>query len=1698
MLVFAYSDAHGNNHVETFDATLTPLANVTFFTSAGYSATALGVSINPDGSFEVLWYEYDSTGYYYRSYAANGTPTSAAVKVNIVGVEKDMAASSNGNLAVVSVSGLPLAIDPTTDADRISVQTFNANLAPVANVNVFTGTGGGSGFANAQPLGVSINSDGSFEVLWQEYDHTGLDLYTVYYESYAANGTPTSAAVKVDTGREDGSSVSGHTGIMGAFAANGTFAVVYTDLANSPGVGGTDFTLKVETFDANLTPLANVTIFTGSSGSSGETTTQDGATPLGVSINPDGSFEVSWQESDTTTIDPFTGAEFTVFTDYYESYAADGAPTSAAVQIDTGTGTIDANGAGSQSGDIGFVAAFSGPALFTTGADIVDFNENAPDGLTAGQQDSIAAGADIYHGLGGNDVVTLPSEANYKESVGGGKTLGWTDTAASTFYTGSQAGDTYTVNGSDGSYFIQEGAGTETININGNGSSTITIGYGTDNVTINGTGANTISAGTSSAGITITGFSGSLTGSSPSPTPGATITLTGADSGNATIGSNSTLELSANSSLNGMITFAPTPGGTLKIDGTTMPTAVIGGFAAYIPPSTGYPGIAPYTPADTIDLVGVPYDPNTGIASLFVGGNSVQQNDVLQIKEKNAQGAMQTYTLQLDPSQNYQGDAFELSNDGNGFTDIQIIKKNPNAGFDVGVYNSNNVSWLWANTNLSWTGFYLVSPPNLPSVGHTNHTYVGQYQTLATQGWKIAPLYWGRQNGDWGTNPSPTQASNQGVTDGTDAAHQMNQEANLFQKDAGVPIFLDVEGGNPPSAVEQAYITSWCSTVGSDGYIPGIYFSANSQTVPIINQIAPAGTLLWAANYNYTVPTGLTILPADPPFPADSNDPQAIAWQYYGSTATTPRYSIGPAAGLAGVDLDTFPTSISKNTTLALGALQDGYISGATVFADANGTRQLAANDAMTTTDANGNFTLTGGTGPLIAFGGTDISTGLPFKGQFEAPAGSTVVDPLTTLVSGVQSSAGLTVAAAQQQVISAFGLPSGIDLTTLDPIAGAKAGDAAAAAAEVANAKVIDTVDAIASAFASAGIDFSKAFTDANAALEADIGSLPAGQNLDLSDQGTVEALINNVAQTEGVDASSFASAKAANIAASNASLDQALTQDGASATLVSDVAALQAGAQTAPTLADLPDPANANYDEGFTVTAGAAVTIMVNGTALTAAQLAADFAKTTSTSGGLDTYAAPPDAFVGTETVAVSATLTNVAGGVSAPATFTLKPIDTTPPAQPAITSGSYVGSGSTGDWSLGGSAEAGSTVTVYDGATKLRTAAANSSSAWLFPTDENNGAIRDFSVTATDAAGNTSVVSADWLEGTPGNDLFSFASEAALAAPAAIFGNGGSDTIQLVAPATLADADFSHAHNILTLALTGASTVTLGTNAAAAGIGAVTTGAGATSITDGNAGTLNVNVSARAVGAALTLSGSEGFTVAGLVGNVTATNVTGALNVTTLATSALSIATGGGSDTINASAMTQGETLTLTGNHAAAVTAGGNLSAGSYTGNVTVTAAGTAAHTITTGSGNDSITAAHGGDTITPGAGADTINVSGHMIADTFSYNSINDSLNLLGSYDKITGFSDTHDGSFNDVLNFSRISGLTTIQGGLNNANQNVNANSIAWFYDEAHNQTLVYANMGGSSVAQSSASLMLVDLAGGNFHLSAQPSVNVVV
>ncbi len=118
------------------------------------------------------------------------------------------------------------------------------------------------------------------------------------------------------------------------------------------------------------------------------------------------------------------------------------------------------------------------------------------------------------------------------------------------------------------------------------------------------------------------------------------------------------------------------------------------------------------------------------------------------------------------------------------------------------------------------------------------------------------------------------------------------------------------------------------------------------------------------------------------------------------------------------------------------GKVIDGYIKNATVFADENGDGIWNEGEAKTTTDNFGNFTLTNAHGTISASGGTDISTNLAFTGLLTAPEGSTIINPLTTLVQAmVDSGSAASVEQAQSKVLTALGLPISVDLKTFDPI---------------------------------------------------------------------------------------------------------------------------------------------------------------------------------------------------------------------------------------------------------------------------------------------------------------------------------------------------------------------------------------------------------------------------------------------------------------------------------------------------------------------------------------------------------------------------------------------------------------------------------------------------------------------------------------
>jgi methionine-rich copper-binding protein CopC len=117
------------------------------------------------------------------------------------------------------------------------------------------------------------------------------------------------------------------------------------------------------------------------------------------------------------------------------------------------------------------------------------------------------------------------------------------------------------------------------------------------------------------------------------------------------------------------------------------------------------------------------------------------------------------------------------------------------------------------------------------------------------------------------------------------------------------------------------------------------------------------------------------------------------------------------------------------------------------------------------------------------------------------------------------------------------------------------------------------------------------------------------------------------------------------------------------------------------------------------------------------------------------------------------------NTAGNVGNTASQAIT-IDTTAPSAPTITSvtddvgtitGTLTSGGSTNDTVLvlAGTAEANSTVTLRNGSTSLGTTSANGSGAWSFTTASlANGSTYTFNASATDAAGNVSANSANYI--------------------------------------------------------------------------------------------------------------------------------------------------------------------------------------------------------------------------------------------------------------------------------------------------------------------------------------------------------------
>lgn len=132
-------------------------------------------------------------------------------------------------------------------------------------------------------------------------------------------------------------------------------------------------------------------------------------------------------------------------------------------------------------------------------------------------------------------------------------------------------------------------------------------------------------------------------------------------------------------------------------------------------------------------------------------------------------------------------------------------------------------------------------------------------------------------------------------------------------------------------------------------------------------------------------------------------------------------------------------TPTTPTVTVREGTVIDPYISGATVWLDSDNDGVQDVGEWSAVTGPSGYFVMTDSSGKslsgvLRATGGTDAATGAPITWVLSAPAGSTVVTPLTTLVQSLVQS-GKTQTEALATVQSVLGLSTSTNVLTMDPL---------------------------------------------------------------------------------------------------------------------------------------------------------------------------------------------------------------------------------------------------------------------------------------------------------------------------------------------------------------------------------------------------------------------------------------------------------------------------------------------------------------------------------------------------------------------------------------------------------------------------------------------------------------------------------------
>ncbi len=222
--------------------------------------------------------------------------------------------------------------------------------------------------------------------------------------------------------------------------------------------------------------------------------------------------------------------------------------------------------------------------------------------------------------------------------------------------------------------------------------------------------------------------------------------------------------------------------------------------------------------------------------------------------------------------------------------------------------------------------------------------------------------------------------------------------------------------------------------------------------------------------------------------------------------------------GLAGCSSSGGSDDLVVQTGTALSGIAiDGILIDADVCIDADKSGICEDTEVSVQTNNKGEFTFPAGSpsGPLILSGGTDASTGEPFKGVLKAPAGSRVVTPLTSAIQSMVES-GKTPEDAEAAIKTAMGLEDiDVDLTKFDPyngVEGEKAEAAKKILAKQTQLQILVHTAAATVAGADAGTDVADTMENV---FDAIVKSLDTGAEVELDKEVVARATRQAAAET-------------------------------------------------------------------------------------------------------------------------------------------------------------------------------------------------------------------------------------------------------------------------------------------------------------------------------------------------------------------------------------------------------------------------------------------------------------------------------------------------------------------------------------------------------------------------------------------------------